>query len=212
MAAAWVSNWFGRCLCRKSATREATSVQTRSLLPSIWERSYNAAQQTSPKAATSKPLFPASPTEARPIYGEPFVMQTACKFWFLADSLPRFKHGTEAELRRTRFLRFDFQPPVKDVTLKARLACRNRRRVPVHGSGIAKPIDLDEIPIGGRESRAVHDRFRVSNDPVGAFVQYRCIWPARPANRKRTCAMPLPSFQSGTNGERFAGVVLSRAL
>ena len=69
-----------------------------------------------------KTLVSGEPIEARPIYGKPFIMQTGCKLWFLANSLPRFKHGTEAELRRTRFLRFDYQPPEKDVTLKARLA------------------------------------------------------------------------------------------
>jgi hypothetical protein len=41
--------------------------------------------------------------------------------------------------------------------------------------GLQRLLTCSAIPIGGRESRAVHDRFRVSNDPVGAFVQCRCI-------------------------------------
>jgi P4 family phage/plasmid primase-like protien len=122
-----------------------------------------------------KTLVSGEPIEARPIYGKPFVMQTASKLWFLANSLPRFKHGTEAELRRTRFLRFDYQPPEKDVTLKARLAGELDGVFLFMLDGLRALLALPEIPLGGRESRAVYERFRISNDPVGAFVQSRCI-------------------------------------
>lgn len=122
-----------------------------------------------------KTLVSGEPIEARPIYGKPFVMQTACKLWFLANSLPRFKHGTEAELRRTRFLRFDFQPPQKDVTLKTRLAGELDGVFAFMLDGLRELLALPEIPLGGRESRAVHERFRISNDPVGAFVRTRCL-------------------------------------
>ena len=121
-----------------------------------------------------KTLVSGEPIEARPIYGAPFVMQTACKLWFLANSLPRFRHGTEAELRRTRFIRFDYLPPVKDVTLKARLAAEADGVFLFIVRGLQRLLSCREIPLGGRESRAVHDRFRVSNDPVGSFVQCRC--------------------------------------
>jgi P4 family phage/plasmid primase-like protien len=122
-----------------------------------------------------KTLVSGEPIEARPIYGKPFVMQTACKLWFLANSLPRFRHGTEAELRRTRFLRFDYQPPEKDVTLKARLAGELDGVFLFMLDGLRALLALPEIPLGGKDSRAVHERFRISNDPVGAFVQSRCI-------------------------------------
>lgn len=122
-----------------------------------------------------KTLVSGEPIEARPIYGKPFVMQTASKLWFLANSLPRFKHGTEAELRRTRFLRFDYQPPEKDVTLKARLARELDGVFLFMLDGLRELLALPEIPLGGKDSRAVHERFRISNDPVGAFVQSRCL-------------------------------------
>ena len=122
-----------------------------------------------------KTLVSGEPIEARPIYGKPFVMQTASKLWFLANSLPRFKHGTEAELRRTRFLRFDYQPPEKDVTLKARLAGELDGVFLFMLGGLRALLALPEIPLGGKDSRAVHERFRISNDPVGAFVQSRCL-------------------------------------
>ena len=112
--------------------------------------------------------------EVRPIYGSPFTMRTACKLWFLANSLPRFKHGTEAELRRTRFLRFDYQPPQKDVTLKARLAAETDGVFQIMLEGLRRLLSVSEIPLGGAESRAVHDRFKISNDPVGSFVAAHC--------------------------------------
>ncbi len=125
-------------------------------------------------SATFKAIVSGEPIEARPIYGAPFTMQTTCKLWFLANSLPRFKHGTEAELRRTRFLRFDFLPPVKDVTLKAKLASERDAVFRWMLDGLRELLTLPQIPLGGRQSRAVHDRFRISNDPVGAFVTTRC--------------------------------------
>jgi phage/plasmid-associated DNA primase len=48
-------------------------------------------------------------------------MRTTCKLWFLSNHLPRFRHGTEAELRRMRFIRFDHISDEKDVTLKAKI-------------------------------------------------------------------------------------------
>lgn len=112
--------------------------------------------------------------EVRPIYGSPFTMRTACKLWFLANSLPRFRHGTEAELRRTRFLRFDYQPPQKDVTLKTRLAAETDAVFGFMLEGLRRLLSVSEIPLGGPASQAVHARFKISNDPVGSFVASRC--------------------------------------
>jgi P4 family phage/plasmid primase-like protien len=125
-------------------------------------------------SATFKAIVSGEAIEARPIYGEPFTMQTSCKLWFLANCLPRFKHGTEAELRRTRFLRFDFLPPQKDVTLKAKLALERDGVFLWMLAGLVELLSLPYIPIGGRYSKQVHDRFRISNDPVGAFVSTCC--------------------------------------
>ena len=72
-------------------------------------------------SAAYKAIVSGESIEARPIYGSPFTMQPRAKLMFLANSLPRFKHGTDAELRRTRFLRFDVPPMQKDVTLKPNL-------------------------------------------------------------------------------------------
>lgn len=121
-----------------------------------------------------KAIVSGEPVDVRPIYGAPFTMQSACKLWFLANNLPRFKHGTEAELRRMRFLRFDYLPPVKDVTLKPRLAAEVDGVFRFVLEGLQQLFFTSEIPRGGVESRAVHERFKVSNDPVGSFVATHC--------------------------------------
>jgi putative DNA primase/helicase len=141
-----------------------------------------------------KTLVSGEPIEARPIYGKPFVMQTSCKLWFLANSLPRFKHGTEAEIRRMRFLRFDKQPPQKDVQLKSRLAGELNGVFCFMLAGLQQLLTLSEIPLGGRESQAVHDRFRISNDPVGAFVQWCCILDPDAKVRKETLRDAFAEF------------------
>lgn len=126
------------------------------------------------ESANFKTIVSGEPIEARPIYGEPFTMQTACKLWFLANGLPRFKNGTDAELRRTRFLRFDRVPAVKDVSLKSRLLAERDGVFRFMLAGLQRLLTLPEIPLGGAESQAVHVRFKVSNDPLGCFVATHC--------------------------------------
>ena len=85
------------------------------------------------ESANFKTLVSGEPVEARPIYGEPFTMQTSCKLWCLANGLPRFKHGTGAELRRVRFIRFDHQKQI---------ASRARWRIQLHARRLATALDL----------------------------------------------------------------------
>ncbi|MEA3207821.1 MAG: putative primase/helicase [Chthoniobacter sp.] len=61
-------------------------------------------------ASALKRIVSGEPVEARNIFGKPFTMRTTAKLWYLANDLPRFKHGTDAELRRVRFLHFDQLP------------------------------------------------------------------------------------------------------
>lgn len=122
-----------------------------------------------------KALVSGESIEARPIYGRPFTMnKPSCKLMFLANSLPRFKHGTDAELRRTRFIRFDVLPVQKDTLLKTKLVAEANGVFKWMVNGLVDLLVLPEIPVGGRPSRETLDRFRISNDPVGAFVTLRC--------------------------------------
>lgn len=111
---------------------------------------------------------------ANPKYLEPFEMRTACKLWFLANGLPRFKNGSGAELRRMRFLRFEHSPTKKDVTLKARLLSERDGVFAFMLQGLQKLLALREIPLGGPESQQVHEGFRIANDALGAFVETHC--------------------------------------
>src|SRR5262249_30214724 len=111
---------------------------------------------------------------ARPIYGSPFTMATTCKLWFLANALPRFKHGSEAEMRRMRFLRFDYVPPTKDVSLKGKLALERDGVFQWMLAGLLELLSLSAIPMGGRQSREAQAKFRISNDPVGTFAATCC--------------------------------------
>jgi P4 family phage/plasmid primase-like protien len=127
------------------------------------------------ESANFKTLVSGEEVEARPIYGEPFTMRTSAKLWFLANGLPRFKNGTEAELRRTRFIRFDHCPEKRDVTLKSRLLLERDGVFNFMLEGLHKLMTLPQIPLGSTESRRVHERFKVSNDPLGTFVSRHCL-------------------------------------
>jgi phage/plasmid-associated DNA primase len=93
---------------------------------------------------------------------------------FLANSLPRFKHGTQAEVRRLRFVRFTHRPDKPDVTLKPKVAA--------DAEGLfAELVRRAQELLGGRPlSNPGHwgektaDRFAVTNDPVGEFVTRNC--------------------------------------
>lgn len=126
------------------------------------------------ESANFKLIVSGEPVEARPIYGKPLTMETSCKLWFLANGLPRFKNGTEAELRRTRFLRFDRRPVVNDVTLKDKLKAERDGVFNFMLAGLQRLLTVREIPLGGSESQSVHARFKVSNDPLGTFVAQHC--------------------------------------
>jgi P4 family phage/plasmid primase-like protien len=145
-------------------------------------------------SATFKAIISGEAVEARPIYGAPFTMTTSCKLLFLANTLPRFKRGTEAELRRTRFLRFDCLPAIKDVTLKAKLAQERDGVFRWMLDGLVELLKLPAMPHGGRQSREVHAKFRVSNDPIGTFVSTCCRLDASASVAKDTLRNAFRAF------------------
>jgi P4 family phage/plasmid primase-like protien len=111
---------------------------------------------------------------ARPIYGKPFEMRSTATLVFLANSLPRFKYGTDAEVRRLRFIRFGNKVTKPDVNLKERVALEApgllvelvyRAQELLRGRPLREP---------GQYGRETVQRFAVSNDPVGQFVSRHC--------------------------------------
>jgi putative DNA primase/helicase len=121
-----------------------------------------------------KQLVSGETITVRPIYGRPFQMQSHAKMIFLTNSVPRFRHGTQAEVRRLRFVRFDRKPANPDVTLKTRVArdadglfaeLVHRAQELLAGRAITEP---------GEWGKRTAERFAVTNDPIGEFVARYC--------------------------------------
>ncbi len=122
------------------------------------------------ESGTFKQLISGESIVARSIYGRPFTMQSTCKHWFLSNVMPRFKHGTDAELRRARFLSFSKKPTSIDRTLKDRLILEKDAILTWAVEGLRAIIDGIEAPFGGEESNNAIRRFQLSNDPVQCFI------------------------------------------
>ncbi|MBV9877606.1 MAG: hypothetical protein JO025_22965 [Verrucomicrobia bacterium] len=101
-------------------------------------------------------------------------LKTTCKFWFLTNYLPRFQHGTDAELRRLRFLRFEKRPAKPDPTLKPRIALERDGIFRFAIDGLRSLLTRQEIPHGGHRSKETRERFKIQNDPLAAFVHSCC--------------------------------------
>lgn len=112
---------------------------------------------------------------ARPIYGKPFEMRSTATLVFLANSLPRFKNGTNAEVRRLRFIRFGNQVTNPDVKLKEQVA------EDAPGVLVELVYRAQELLAGrplrepGKFGLETSQRFAISNDPMGQFVARACI-------------------------------------
>lgn len=121
-----------------------------------------------------KRLISGEEVMARNIYGKPFVMSTVCKLLFLTNHLPRFKSGTDAELRRLRFLRFEKKIENADTTLKSRINLERDGIFNLLIQYLGRLLKLQSIPNGGANSEQTLKRFAVTNDPVGSFVTNKC--------------------------------------
>lgn len=126
------------------------------------------------EASLLKAIVSGESFNVREIYGKPAPMRTTVKLMWLGNHLPKFKNGTDAELRRIRILHFNNPPDVVDRSLKSRL--------PAEASGILNwliegfwKLALEkEMPHGGKNSRSLLGVFAASNDPVGRFVADCC--------------------------------------
>ena len=126
-------------------------------------------------------------------------LKTSCKFWFLTNHLPRFQHGTDAELRRLRFLRFERKPSKPDPTLKERITLERDGIFRFAVDGLRTLLTHREIPQGGQRSKETRQRFKVQNDPIAAFIQSRCRLDAQAEVTKSELYEEYKEFLS-TNG------------
>ncbi len=152
-----------------------------------------------------KKIISGEPFEARPIYCPPFTMTTFPKLWFLANSIPRFKNGTDAEQRRARFTVFAQKPQPPDLGLKAYL--RENERAGIFNfmvDGLQMLMREGEMPIGGAASKAIHARFRVSNDAINTFISDCCVVGPRESVAKELLAAAYTEYCEGV-GLSFTG-------
>jgi P4 family phage/plasmid primase-like protien len=124
-----------------------------------------------------KKLVSGEAIQVREIYGAPFRMKSTCKHMFLANAIPCFKHGTDAEWRRSRFLAFDLkiEPGEKDITLKERLAAEGNGILNFMLPGVQMILRGEECPEGSESSKKIKAKFAVTNDPVSYFVNNFCV-------------------------------------
>jgi putative DNA primase/helicase len=101
-------------------------------------------------------------------------LKTSCKFWFLTNYLPRFQHGTDAESRRLRILRFEKRPVKPDPTLKHRITLERDGVFRFAVDGLRTLLACNAIPQGGQRSNETLERFKLQNDPLATFVKSCC--------------------------------------
>lgn len=129
------------------------------------------------ESSSFKALVSGEPIQARAIYKEPIVMQTSCKLLFLGNELPRFKNGTDAELRRLRLLRFDQKPAAPNAALKHHLQAERDGILSWMILGLWHLLKTKcGIPQGSERSREAVERFSISNDPIKYFLESHCTF------------------------------------
>jgi putative DNA primase/helicase len=101
-------------------------------------------------------------------------LRSSCKLWFSANHLPRFHKGTDAELRRLHFLRFDRKAPQRDETLKERIEAERDGVLIFMLDGLRTLLSTRKFPKPSERSNETKERFSLQNDPIKAFVEAQC--------------------------------------
>jgi putative DNA primase/helicase len=106
------------------------------------------------------------------MYKSGFEMHTSCKLCFLANNMPKFKAGSNAEARRFRVVNFPntFEGANKDTSLKRRLEAEKEGILRMLIERLPAIITLTELEYGSKTSQTIYGDFKVSNDPTKAFV------------------------------------------
>lgn len=121
-----------------------------------------------------KQLVSGEPIDVDRKYRDSISLRSTCKFMFSANHLPRFKTGTDAELRRLCFLRFAHQVQNPDETLKDRIRAEADGVFLFMVDGLRALLASRKFPTGGVQSIQTREQFRLQNDPVNAFIEREC--------------------------------------
>jgi len=126
------------------------------------------------ESAFFKTLASGESLNVRQIYRAPEEMRTTCKLLFLSNTMPRFRGGTDAELRRMRMLHFNQKPTVTDPQLPQKLEDESSGILNWMLEGLAWLIQHNHMPKGGTRSKDLLDAFERGNDPIGTFLRESC--------------------------------------
>jgi P4 family phage/plasmid primase-like protien len=108
-------------------------------------------------------------------YKDSITLRTPAKHWFNANHLPKFTSGTDAEIRRSKFLRFAHKVEQTDVTLKDRIKTESDGVLLFMLEGLRVVLQEGTLPNGGAWSDQTRERFKVQNDPISQFVETECV-------------------------------------
>ena len=133
------------------------------------------------ESANFKKLVSGEWLNVRQIYGAPEEMQSTCKLLFLSNEMPKFRLGTDAEMRRLRILHFKQKPASIDIDLKNKLKQEASGILNWMVEGLVQLLREKRIPDGGASAQELLQMFNKTNDPVGAFLADQCLF--GPAHR-----------------------------
>jgi P4 family phage/plasmid primase-like protien len=173
-----IENVIGSDLVRHLSLEQICNPQSK-LLAQLQKAAVNIATELNTiqtvGGETLKQLISGESVQADRKYLSDILLNTSCKFWFATNYLPRFQHGSDAELRRLRFLKFDNKPPKIDPTLKQTLLGERDGIFLFMVDGLRDLLHRSELPNGGKRSLQVRERFNIQNDPIGSFVTTECV-------------------------------------
>jgi hypothetical protein len=75
-------------------------------------------------------------------------------------------NGTDAELRRLRFLRFVPRNGPIDTTLKGRIQNEKDGVFTFMVTGLGEVLSMSEMPFGAERSQRTRERFQIQNVPL----------------------------------------------
>lgn len=172
-----ISGVFGDC--KTSLTLEEICDQKGYGLPSLWESMINIGSELDAHELNTtnwKRIVSGETFSGRVIYGAPEERRSHSKLIFLANSMPMFKAGTQAEARRIYYISFDVPVAVenRDLRIWNKLDTERDGTFMLLLKRLGKLMGMEEIPKGSVRSREREEIFQAANDPFSAFLKEYC--------------------------------------
>jgi P4 family phage/plasmid primase-like protien len=108
-------------------------------------------------------------------YRDSIKLATTCKLWFNANHLPKFKHGTDAELKRLLFVRFANKVLIRNEQIKENIKTEANGVLLFMLEGLRVLMRTHKMPRASESSAETKERFKMQNDPVAAFIETDCV-------------------------------------